>query len=111
MPWPTWTELVQILTPIGLGFGWWVKRRDKVAKLEAKVRELTDDLETVTEESGKAQRSHEDALGQKNDEIREWRRATERLERKNERLEDKLERKDARIDELEDRLYAGGGRA
>lgn len=102
MGWPSWGELAGILTPIGLGYGWWVRRRDRASTLEAENTtlkaekvELEKALEQATTVAEKTRRTQAQAIHELKQEIAEWRR--------------QVERRDDRIDVLEDRLYTKGG--
>lgn len=95
MGWPNWGELAGILTPIGLGFGWWVRRRDRASDLKDENDQLKEDLERVTAEAEKTRRAQAQTIQDLKIEIAEWRR--------------QVERRDDRIDVLEDRLYTKGG--
>ena len=91
MNWPTWAEMLLTMTGIGGAVKWWLERRDRTSELS---RAKTQALETV------------DVLNEtvetKNAELRA---KDERIRH----LESLLESRERRIDELEDRLYAGGG--
>lgn len=102
MGWPSWTELVGIVTPIGLGYGWWVRRRDRSSKLvtdnitlKAENDQLKIEINTITIEAEKTRRTQSDTIDDLKSEIAEWRR--------------QVERREDRIESLEDRLYTRGG--
>lgn len=90
MTWPTWAEALLTLTGIGGAVKWWTDRRDRNSELSrAKAKALeTVDLQSKTLDAKNAE------LHAKDEHIRH--------------LELLLDSRDRRIDELEDRLYAGG---
>ena len=95
MGWPSWGELTAMVVPVAGGFGWWVKRRDRVSTLEAEVKELKSDITRITTQADKARRTQEETIADLKLEIAEWRR--------------QVERREDRIEALEDRLYTKGG--
>lgn len=91
MNWPSWAEVLLTMTGIGGAIKWWTERRDRTSELS---RAKTKALETV------------DVL---NETIETKNTELQAKDVRIRHLESLLESRERRIDELEDRLYAGGG--